>query len=209
MPDIDEKINQLISETCKYPPKTPQRQRGLSQIYRLIVAQGKLWHEDNFYYEDVWQQTWLYFCLNLCESNQGKKYDPNKAKLRTWLNNYLRWRLMDYRGFLQKEKHQRFNLEFEKEVNMIDRLQASPDIPPILEEVRQWVKNDPDGVLRHTKIKKTEITAQMLILLRLPPEKSWKDISSEFGIPISTLSSFYERKCRKFLRNFGHNRGYI
>jgi hypothetical protein len=46
-------------------------------------------------------------------------------------------------------------------------------------------------------------------LRRLPPETSWEKLSQELGIPISSLSTFYQRKCLPKLRNFGESEGYV
>jgi hypothetical protein len=54
-----------------------------------------------------------------------------------------------------------------------------------------------------------EVNAQVLILRRLPPEASWKELSAEFNLPISTLSSFYQRQCIPRLRKFGESEGYL
>jgi hypothetical protein len=38
------------------------------------------------------------------------------------------------------------------------------------------------------------------MLLRLPPETPWQDISDQFGVPVPTLSSFYRRNCIPYLK---------
>jgi len=87
---------------------------------------------------------------------------------------------------------------------------APDDTPPILDDIRHWVKTDPDGQLRRIHIRNhPEITAQVIILRRLPPETSWKDLSTEFGISLSTLSNFYQTRCIPLLRNFGESQGYL
>ncbi len=92
----------------------------------------------------------------------------------------------------------------------MDTLAAPADIPPIEEEVRTWAETDADGELRQTHIKNhPEITAQLLILRRLPPETSWEELSAEFGVKVSTLSMFYQRKCQPRLRKFGESQGYL
>ncbi|MDJ0717120.1 MAG: hypothetical protein QNJ54_23380 [Prochloraceae cyanobacterium] len=98
----------------------------------------------------------------------------------------------------------------EKTTDPIENLPASPDIPPIFEKVTNWVESDREGKLRSVHIQgNPAITCQKLILRRLPPETSWKKLSEEFGIGVSTLSSFYQRQCLPCLRKFGKSEGYI
>lgn len=67
--------------------------------------------------------------------------------------------------------------------------------------VRARIEADESGELRECHSKKyPAVTAQVLILRRLPPEVEWEDLSNEFKAPISTLNSFYERQCRPRLK---------
>ncbi|MDV2998025.1 MAG: hypothetical protein N4J56_007730 [Chroococcidiopsis sp. SAG 2025] len=67
--------------------------------------------------------------------------------------------------------------------------------------VRAKIEADESGELRKCHIKKyPQVTAQVLILRRLPPEARWKDLSNEFNAPSTALSTFYERKCRPRLK---------
>ncbi len=181
----------------------------LTKVLRTLS--GKLWKENSPYYEDALQQTWVYFCRNICEGETGEPYDPERASLATWLNAYLKRRLQD---FAIAENAQKYlftaspaNVE---SADPLDFLAAPSEIPPILEEVRAWVQADPDGELRGMHLGgHPQITCQLLILRRLPPEQSWKALEAEFGIPVSTLSSFYRRQCLPRLRNFGQTQGYL
>ncbi|MEM9090785.1 MAG: SAV_2336 N-terminal domain-related protein [Cyanobacteria bacterium P01_F01_bin.53] len=184
----DDSIRQLIKETCQYPTGSPHRQRGLTKIIRALGP--KLWRTDDAYYDAALQQTWIYFCRNLCEATTGRAYDPDVASPVTWLNAYLKRRLKDF---------------------AIAEKRTQPDIiPPWLEQVRAWAEADPDGTLAATHVSKhPTVTAQQLILRRLPPETPWKELSAEYGISVGTLSSFYQRQCLKRLQAFGKSEGYL
>jgi hypothetical protein len=215
-PFSGEQLHHLVTEACKYPAGSTQRQRNLTKIIRLIT--NKLWKENTPYYQDALQQTWLYFCQNICEGNTGKPYDPNRASVITWLNSYLRQRLHDFYVNNQKEQNRIILTPLDRSgspnsdrtVNRVDNIPANPDIPPLLEEVKTWVETDPDGELGRIHITKhPEVTCQVLIQRRLPPETSWKTLSQEFNLPISTLSSFYQHKCLPRLRKFAESQGYL
>ena len=208
----EEEIRNLVRETCRHLSGSSDRQRGLTQLVRLIVKSGKLWKDNAPYYEDALQQTWMYFCRNLCEANTGEKYDPNQSSVITWLNAYLKRRLQD--GYIQEQKKLAQTVPQQMlEAELIDFgeiLEGPSEIPPILEMTRQWIQTDPDGELRRIHIQGHPlVTCQVLLLQRLPPETSWKTLAAEFGLSISTLTSFYRRQCIPRLRKFGESQGYI
>lgn len=211
MDKIAKTLNELAKQACKYPNGSRIRQQKLTQIIRLI--NHKLWKENTNYYEDALQETWIYFCQNICEGNTAKPYDPDQASIITWLNNYLKWRLKD--GYIKTAKQKKHTVSVQvdnnnKIIDPVDNLAAKPDVPPILAEVEKWVRQDPEYKLRQIHLDKhPQITCQLLILKRLPPEISWKSLAAEYKIPAGTLSSFYQRKCKPLLREFSKFQGYI
>lgn len=211
-----DELQELVIEACRHPPGSPQRQRALTKVIRL--ASRKLWRENVAYYEDALQQTWVYFCQNVCEATTGRKYDPTQSSVVTWLSAYLKRRLQDFYIQGREQEARRAPVrnmasrsgEAGEPIDPIDNLAANPDVPPILQEVRDWVEADGSGDLVKTHIKgHPEVNCRALLLRRLPPETSWEDISAEFGLPISTLSSFYQRQCLPRLRKFGESEGYL
>jgi len=213
---LTEQLNQLVAKACSHPPNSTKRQEGLTQIVRVVMKSGKLWKENNPYYGDALQQTWLYFTRNICEATTGAKYDAEISSVTTWLNAYLRKRLLDFRLSSSDEEKQRVKPCFSKEqgpdqeIDPLDNLPAPPDIPPILEITRNWATTDLDGELRHVHIQGyPKVNCQVLILRRLPPETPWETLATEFGLSISTLNNFYRRQCMPRLRKFGESQGYI
>ncbi|OKH37423.1 hypothetical protein NIES2119_13960 [[Phormidium ambiguum] IAM M-71] len=205
--NLHQHLQQLIAEACSYPPKSWQRRRKINQIVQIVTNSGKLWRENTPYYNDALQQTWLYFCRNL------EQYNPAQGSVITWLDNYLKWRLQDYRQNQQEEQERivfSSSLQAENNLDPIDNLPASPDVPLILEETYKWVNADPDGELTKIHAKGyPHLTCQVLILRRLPPETPWKAIAQEFGVPLSTAANFYKRECLPRLRKFAQNQGYL
>lgn len=213
MSDAEQQLRDLVEETCRHPPGSLKRQRGLTQIIRLTTP--KLWRESSPYYADALQQTWVYFCQNICEGGTGAKYDPSYSSVTTWLNAYLKRRLQD--GLIGQQKQaaqtvspqRRSRSDTESALDPVETL-ATQDTPPILEDVKAWVEADPSRELRRVHVEgHPAVTAQALILRRLPPETSWKALAAEWSVPISTLSSFYQRQCLPRLRKFGESEGYL
>jgi hypothetical protein len=214
MEDLTQRLRELVVEACRHPAKSAPRQKALTQIIRLIDRQ--LWKDrSNPGYFDALQQTWLYFCRNICEATTAKeKYDPDRASLITWLNNYLRRRLQDINiGKFEELSIFTSSVKSGKDgelIDIIDTIPATPDVPPMLEDLRTWAETDHDGTLQSTHIKgHPNVNCQLLILRRLPPETSWDNLSKELGIAIPTLSAFYQRKCIPKLHNFCESEGYV
>lgn len=213
---LQEQLPYLVVQACQHPAGSAQRQKNLTKIIRL--AANKFWKENTPYYQDALQQTWLYFCHNICEENTGKPYDSNRSSVLTWLNFYLKQRLRDCYIKKQKETLTRVSIplgqldsvQTNQNVDPIENIPANPDVPPLLEEIRSWAKTDPEGELRRIHIvNHPEVTCQILILRRLPPEVNWKNLAAEFNLSVSTLSSFYQRQCMPYLRKFAESQRYL
>jgi hypothetical protein len=215
MDGLEERLRQLVTDACRHRAGSVERQKNLTKIIRLIT--NKLWRESQPYYQDALQQTWVYFCQNICEGNTGEPYNSERGSVITWLNFYLKRRLQDF--YIDNQKQQARVVsnkvrigsgDTNETIDPIDNLVAEPDVPLLLEEVRKWVEADLDGELRRIHItNRPDITCQCLILRRLPPEESWKTLAEEFNLSISTLSSFYQRQCLPRLRKFGESEGYL
>lgn len=216
MDKLEEQLRYLVTEACRHQAGSAERQKNLTRIVRL--TSNKLWKENTPSYQDALQQTWVYFCQNICEGNTGDPYDPTKSSVATWLNAYLRRRLQDF--YIDDRKQQARTApkqiqisksgEAGETLDPVDTLAANPDVPPLLEDVRTWAETDPSGELSRIHIEgNPKVTCQVLILRRLPPEASWKTLAAEFGLSVSTLSSFYQRQCMSRLRKFGESEGYL
>lgn len=213
MDEFDAQLRELVAKTCKHANGSIERQHGLTAIVRMVVKSGKLWKDYSPYYEDALQKTWLYFCRNLCEAHTGEQYDPKRSSVITWLNAYLRRRLQDFWIQQQEDLTNRIpqlDVESDEAVDQIASLAAPPDIPPILEMTRNWAQTDLDGELSRVHIQgHPQVSCQVLILQRLPPETSWELLSEKYNISVSTLTSFYRRQCIPRLRKFGEIQGYL
>ncbi|MCL6436880.1 MAG: hypothetical protein K6T90_22270, partial [Leptolyngbyaceae cyanobacterium HOT.MB2.61] len=77
-----------------------------------------------------------------------------------------------------------------------------PSPPAVLREIRLWVQRESSRLRRVHVRDRPDINCQALILYRLPPAKTWEQLSQRFGVPISTLSNFYSRECKPRLREF-------
>ena len=213
MNNLDQILRQLIDEACNHPPLSLERRQKLSQIHLLVMKSRKLWKEYTPYYNDALQEMWEYCC------GHPEQYDPTIKGVITWLDDELKKRLRRFRdaGYRQ-QKRQITGLSTDegKTLDPVDSVAAAPDLQPVMkiwQKTLDWVKKDPDGVLRQTCFRKRpEINAQVLIERRLPPDQPWKTIAAEFQLTppeAKDLPKFYNRKCLPLLRKFGVCEGYI
>jgi hypothetical protein len=190
-----------LVEAKSYPVGSRERNRCLTRMLRAIAP--ALWRANTPYYGDALQQTWVYFVTHVCTT-----YDESRGSLITWLNSYLWYRHRDLSHGSKVPWPPILSLDASKEEgstgSFIDDLPSRTyGSLSLLDQVQAWVEVDSNGSLRSTRLcTHPEVTAQVLICLRLPPETPWKAISTEFGISISSLSTFYRRKCLPLLRQF-------
>jgi len=212
MNDPDWQLHHLIQATCQHPLGSLERRQGLNRVIGMIQRSRKLLRDSVPEYEDALQQTWIYFCRNLCEAGTGQAYDPALASVTTWLNAYLKRRLQDCRqeqAIALKQQATKLRTESGEILDPVDQLPSRPVPPPLLEDIQDWVKMESKQLRRIHIRDHLDVNCQVLILRRLPPETSWERLSQEFNLPIATLSSFYQRECLPRLLTFGKSQGYL
>jgi hypothetical protein len=205
-----ETIYPFILEASQHQVGSRQRDRSLTQAIRAITP--KLWRAYTPYYPDALQQTWLYFVKNGCQT-----YDRDRGCIITWLNSYLWYRHQDLAQQAIKRQCQEVPIDLDAANTEDSYGYALREVSGreygslfLLEQVSNWVATDLNNMLRNTHVRgRPDIDAQTLIQLRLPPETSWKNISAQFDVPISTLSGFYRRQCLPLLRSFGYAEGLL
>jgi DNA-directed RNA polymerase specialized sigma24 family protein len=211
-----QRLHQLVSTTCSYPQNSPERTQHLQHLFQELQRSGKLWRgsgvpKDD--YQDILQNTWIFFCCNLCEAIPTKEaYNPQRASLPTWINAYIKMRVIDYHLAKQQQREQRVypkSLEDGTFLDPVDLIPAHQEPPPILQEVRDWINRETPALCRVHVRDRPDINCQVLILHRLPPETtSWKHLAQEFAISESTLQGFYRRECLPRLQAAGKQLGY-
>jgi hypothetical protein len=211
MDELEAKILQLIQQTCQHPSGSIARQKGLNQIILLIQKTGKLLRGTGIPdAEEALQETWWFFCRNLCEATSAKEpYNPDKSSVITWINNYFSYRLQDKRiSYYEQKSKFDFFLEENEQIDPASLIPAPTEPRPILNEIQEWLKTNSSELKRIHIRNRPDVNSYILITRRLPPEKSWLDLSVEFGIPVATLSNFYQRQCFRLL-NFGKSQAYF
>ena len=204
--NFNDEFSGLLQEAKKYTPDHPYRKACLTRMIRVIENSCKLYYESTPYYEDALQQTWTFFCRNINKLCSCRQHDSELSSIILCLNNYLKWRLSDlhneHRISITNCLKTKINIDYQQD-DMTINLYSPSQILPILEKTIQWIKADPSKELRHVYIQnRPDVNCQKLLLKRLLYEQSWKNISEELNLSISTLGNFYQRECIPRLRKF-------
>ncbi|MDX2098842.1 MAG: sigma-70 family RNA polymerase sigma factor [Leptolyngbyaceae cyanobacterium bins.59] len=210
--NLDQQLQELVIEICRHPWGSLARQKGITKLIGLIQQSHRLWRDTHAGYEDALQQTWFYVCRHLCEAATGAKYDPEQSSVITWMNGYLKYRLLDLKQQDAIDSQKRvFSRQTDtgEVLDPIDQVPAKPEQVPILEEVVDWVQRECIQLRRVHIRDRPDVNCEVLILRRLLPVTPWEQLSREFRIPVATLSQFYRRECLPRLVAFGRSQGYL
>lgn len=197
----DEQLRDLAVAAQGYPPQSPARQEALTRLVEAIRQSGRLCrprlsqfaecYED--IYDEALQELMLYICKNI------EKYDSKRGPVLRWVN-YL----MEKRFFVEAiatvlgDKNS--PKSYFSDVEFIEN--PEEEAPFLSDMIRECLETDPGNVFKNKHVKNhPQVNFQILAKYRCEGKK-WKDISGEFGLSTSTLSSFYERCVQEFTPTF-------
>jgi len=193
----DARLKRLALEAQQYSPQTQIRQYALTELVNAIQLSGKLIHPPQgnisrelyqLIYDDAVNRTLLYVFQKI------DNYDPQRGqgKFMNWVN----FRLSKI--FIELV-HQTFQIKSSslREVEGVEG--AETNIPLLSEIIRQCIEDDPEGLFKTECVEnKPNASFQAIFLAKRVDGKSWKEISEELGIPVTTISSFYWRRIQRF-----------
>lgn len=174
------------------------RTYALTELIKAIQLSRKLRrpHNNKFsanlyhlLYQEALTETFTYICLKI------DSYDPNRGqgKFMNWVNfNLDKFILKCYERY---NKYGKYELSPVQELEKFGQPVNSPDLSKLL---RQYLRQDPDKIFQTAHIKSRPDANFSQIALAKFSGKSWTEISQQLDIPVPTLSSFYNRWCRRF-----------
>jgi DNA-directed RNA polymerase specialized sigma24 family protein len=199
----DARLKALAITIQQLPVRTELRQHLLGELIEAIRLSGKLCHPHRkkflptFYellYEEAVSETLLYVCQNI------DKYDPERGKEKkfiTWVNFHLDKLVIDCR-----RKFSHLNTPYCLSLTEIEEVKPLEQPSDLSEMVREYLKEDAENLFSQAQIENRPNANFRAIALARLSGKSWGEISQELGIVVPTLSSFYQRCCRKFAPKF-------
>ncbi|HAA31688.1 MAG TPA: hypothetical protein DCE56_33305 [Cyanobacteria bacterium UBA8553] len=202
--NFDEQLQQLAIEAKQHPPMSPQRQLALNRLVNKILQSESLSHPQRgqwppSLYEDLYNEALQKTLLEICQKID--RYNPERPVM-AWVNYLLGMRFCD----VVKQWYQGEGavISFDELDNLISN-NFSPEahILSEVEMLRQFLKDDPENLLKKEYLRgHPEANFQYIAIARFVEEKTWKEISTELGVPISSLNNFFDRRLRNLIPHF-------
>ncbi|MEL7038553.1 MAG: hypothetical protein AAFO04_23500 [Cyanobacteria bacterium J06592_8] len=190
----------LALEAQNSPVSSESRQYALRELVEAIRYSGKLCRphygkfSPEFYkllYEEAVNQTLVYVCqkIDTYRAEQGGKF-------MTWVNFRLDKLVIECSRQFSSPQTQSFACIDDLE-RALEKQQTTTPTHGLSTQLRELLELDPNSILSRHHIRARPDANFRAIAFAVLAEKSWKEISLEFDLPVGTLSSFFGRTCRK------------
>jgi len=205
MHEVDAHLKQLAVEAQHHPPKSLKRQRALARLVSAIQQSGKLYvpppGQFTGFCADIYAEAKQRLFCHICEKIDT--YDPSREVLQ-WVNFLLRRRFFieasrDIMPTIPKGVQHKAIKRLT--IDDLERNSPSEVTPSLSQQVIECIEADTEGIFKGTYTCKNPAANFQFLALRILSGYSWKEISSELGIKIPTLSSFYQRCLTRFAPN--------
>ena len=198
----DNQLKKMGLSAQNFVVNSELRTYALTELIKAIKLSGKLCRPhinkfpSNLYYflyQEALTETYTYICLNI------DLYDPNRGqkKFMNWVNFNLDKLLL--KCYERYNKFGKYELCSFQDLEQIKHPFEEQDLSKLL---RQYLNQDPNNIFREAYIRNRPDANFSQIALAKFSGKSWTEISLQLDIPVSTLSSFYNRWCRRFIPIF-------
>ena len=194
---FDEQLKELALVAQRHPDGTKERRIALTRLVDAIWRSGRLCHPNSCQfqsvYEDIYDEAVQNLFFYICQNDNIRKYDPERASVMTWVNMLLTRRFFPEAIPKIIGKSNEIHLDNSD----LERIESSEAIS-LFEQVRQCIESDPEGLFRSEHIRGHPQANFQAIATRRYSGVSWKDISVEWNIGIKSLNTFYQRGLKKF-----------
>lgn len=217
---MDEQLQNLIIEVCKYESGTVARQKTLNRLLIVINQLPNIYRSSHQDYPEAFNRTLEWVSKNI--DNFEFRTSSVENSFVTWFNGYLKWRIRDLYISDSKYDSQRIYPINSDKNELKDLVENLPDpnfslslldlkIARIQEEkrerkgeaIRKYIDRDPAKKLTQTHLKKCPQCNCHLLAMRLllqePPDKI-ANLAREFNLNNQTLYSHWKQKCLPLLQ---------
>lgn len=191
----DEELMMLAIEAQRHPPKSKERRMALTKLVEKILKSGRLCRpcQGQFgdRYEEIYQEAIQKLMIYICEKID--QYKPEKGPVMRWVNFYMEKR------FFNDAIREIIGPSTVKVESIPDEnnLEQPEKIPLLSELILDYIENDPEQLCQNLRHKMYPHLNFQSLAIRILAREKWREISADLGIPISTLSSFYQRSLRQ------------
>ncbi|MDJ0531671.1 MAG: hypothetical protein QNJ70_04100 [Xenococcaceae cyanobacterium MO_207.B15] len=194
----DANLKKLALAAQSTPPNSGLRSYALRELVKAIKLSQKLIRIrqqesssqfEKLIYEEAVTETLAYICtkIELYDSERGNK------KFMNWVNFKLEKTLIQCRN--QYSNPSTRELYSGSDLENIVHQKNTPNLSELL---YQYIEQDSNNMFKSVFIKgNPQANFQQIALARLSGH-SWKEIAQELKLSVSSLSSFFQRNCRKF-----------
>ena len=198
---LDEQLKELAKEAQRHPHGTKERRIALTQLVNAIWRSGRLYRPNSgqfqSIYEDIYDEAVQNLFFYICQNDNIRKYDSERASVMAWVNMLLTRRFFTEAIPKIIGKANEIYLE-----NSDLELLESAEPISLFEQVRQCIEDDPELLFRREHIKAHPEANFQAIATKRYSGVPWKDISAEWGIELQSLNAFYQRCLKKFAPKF-------
>ncbi|MFN6527820.1 sigma-70 family RNA polymerase sigma factor [Nostoc sp. ChiSLP03a] len=198
---LDGQLKDLAIAAQQYTHLTKEKRIALTRLINAIWQSGKLVSpykgQFQLLYQDIYDEAVQNLFFYICQDNNINKYDPERGEVMTWVNMLLTKRFFPEAIPKIIGKENEINLE----TSHLENIPSSQSMS-LFEQVRECIETDPELLFCKEHIKGHPEANFQAIAKRRCSGISWKEISAESGIGITSLHSFYQRCLRKFAAKF-------
>lgn len=203
---LDERLEELALLAQSLPVGSVEWQKALAQLVKAIQNSGRLVRprkgQFKGFYDDIYLDAQQRLFLHICERIED--FDPKRGTVMEWVN------FLFGRRFFVAASHEYFpvmptGLDPRSVVRLsIYEVEQYQPLTPHLQDtvmngqvVREFLSSDPQGVFCKTHVVGCPGANFQRIAIQRLDGFSWQEISDQLGVPIPTLSSFYQRALEK------------
>ena len=219
----DEQLYRLIKGILQHQEdESRKRQQSFESLFKLIpklsvIRRNKdprIDYQDalNRAFENVWRDIDKFPKLYQLDISDSDAERVSRCFLK-WFNKILKRRIYDIYRELGKQP---LSLEVESPRLMVNSGPALCTLDQIahqeqLQKVKDYIRNDPDGVLQIHPDGAPQCSCQELCNRRLlsEPSERWRDIAQDLHLSQGTVTAFWHRQCKPLLREIPKKLGLL
>lgn len=207
---LNQQLQELVEEIKQYSANADsavirvKRRIALNKFVDAVVNSGRVRKQTKWLglpnYEDYHNEALQLTLMEIC--NKIDEYNPQYPVM-GWVNKIFHWRFIDVvnkekrKGITKIPKGEKISPvlsldEITKEIRQSNQLSQT-------EVIKEVIVKDPEKYLISQQLRGHPEANLKAILLFLLEGKKWKEISQELGVPLTTASSFYQRRMHKII----------
>ncbi|MEO1373532.1 MAG: sigma-70 family RNA polymerase sigma factor [Cyanobacteria bacterium J06635_10] len=207
---LDWQLQELVEEIKQYSARDDsasirvKRRIALNKLVNAIKASKRLSKQTQWSglanYEDYYNEALQITLMEIC--HKINEYNPQYPVM-AWVNKIFQWRFIDVvnkeqkKGLTKVPKGEKISPilsleDINKELHRSNQISEE-------EQIKEIINKDPEKYLISQHLKDRNDANLKVILIFLLEGKKWREISEYLDVPLTTVSSFYQRRMHKIV----------